>query len=119
MSVINTNGKADMLELLGKLPQIVQHLWRQFTTGVGRHVHLYNSIEQPVNLFKHSCANILVLFDCLVSVGQFQCSRMPESHLPVLRSRETAQCSRWAAGTGSAGLVKPLPQWLKQHSDRL
>jgi hypothetical protein len=59
------------LELLGKLTQIVQHFWRQFTTNVASYVHLNDSIEHLVNLLKHFCAHFLVLFDRLVSIGQF------------------------------------------------
>jgi hypothetical protein len=60
-------AEPDVLEVLGKLSQIVQHLWCQFTTSVGSHVDLDYCIEQLVDLLKHVCAYIFVLFDFLVS----------------------------------------------------
>jgi hypothetical protein len=43
-------AEAEMIELLSKLPQIAQRLWRQFTAGVGSNVHLDDCIEQLVDL---------------------------------------------------------------------
>jgi hypothetical protein len=43
-------GETDMEELLRKLPQIVQHLRRQFAASVGSHVHLNDCVEQLVDL---------------------------------------------------------------------
>jgi hypothetical protein len=42
--------ETDMIELLSKMPQIVQHLWRQFTPRVGSCVHLDDRIEQLMDL---------------------------------------------------------------------
>jgi hypothetical protein len=54
-----------MLELLGKLAQIVQHLWCQFPTGVRSYVNLDDGIEELVNLLEHFDTLLLVLLDCL------------------------------------------------------
>jgi hypothetical protein len=60
----------DVVELLGKLAQMVQHLWCQFTSSVGSYVHLNDGIEQLVNLLEHIYTLLLVLLDCLSVVGQ-------------------------------------------------
>jgi hypothetical protein len=44
-------AEAYMLESLCKLVQIVQRLRCQFTAGVGRYVHLNDSIEELLDLF--------------------------------------------------------------------
>ena len=58
-------AEADMLELLSKLAQIVQHLQCQFTAGVRRYVDLNDGIEELVNLFQHFDTLLLVLLDRL------------------------------------------------------
>jgi hypothetical protein len=52
-----------MLELRGKLAQIVQHLRRQFTAGVRSHVNLNDRVEELVNLLEHFYTLFLVLLD--------------------------------------------------------
>jgi hypothetical protein len=64
-------AKADMVELLGELPQIFQHCQCQFTPSVGNHVYLDDCIEQLVDLLQHCCTHILALFDGLVKISQF------------------------------------------------
>ena len=76
-----------MLELLGKLPQIIQHLWCQFTASVRSYVHLDDGIKQFVDLLQHFCAHIFVLFNFLVSVGQVQSTLMREIYLRSTQER--------------------------------
>jgi hypothetical protein len=54
-----------MLQVLGKLAQIFQHLWCQFTTNVRSYVNLNDGVEELVNLLKHLDTLLLVLLDCL------------------------------------------------------
>jgi hypothetical protein len=58
-------AKADVLELLGKLTQMVQHLRRQFTPHSSTYVNLNDGVEKLVNLLKHFNTLLLVLLDCL------------------------------------------------------
>jgi hypothetical protein len=87
-AVINFMVEAEIKGLLGKLPQIIQHLRCQFAPSVGSHVHLDNCIEQLMDLLEHLYAHIFVPLDCLVRVGQFPW-RINVQELPVPSSKAT------------------------------